>query len=518
MKDVRHPREVAAVDGARAALVFAASDRRVTYAELVERSARIAQWLRGRGWHPGEVVAILLGNQAEYFEVCWAAHDAGLYYAPISTRLKTAELAYILADSGARCVFTSSSLAVLARAALAELRRSAADESACELVIVDGEAPGCFADQMAVQAVASVEDRGQGVAMMYSSGTTGRPKGIRPPLPNLPVDVPAALPTKLRALYGFAADTVYLSTAPLYHAAPLKFSLAVQSAGGTVVVMDKFDALESLACIERHRVTHSQWVPTMFHRLLRLSDAERTRFDLSTHRVALHSAAPCPIATKEQMLRWWGPIIHEYYGGSESIGMCAIGPEEWLAHKGSVGRATRGIPHIVDEQGNELPTREVGTIYFETDTVLRYHNDADKTARAHNDRGWATMGDVGYLDEHGYLYLTDRRDFVLISGGVNIYPQESEAVLAAHPGVADVAVFGVPDAEYGEQVKAVVVAAAPVDSPGALERELIEHCRAHLATLKCPKSIDFVDSLPREPTGKLLKKIIRQRYWDEAKQ
>jgi long-chain acyl-CoA synthetase len=322
----------------------------------------------------------------------------------------------------------------------------------------------------------------------------------------------APLPAKLRELYGFDERTVYLSTAPLYHAAPLKFNLAVQACGGTSVVMQRFDAEQALACIERYRVSHSQWVPTMFIRMLKLPDAARRRHDLSSHRLAVHSAAPCPVEVKERMLEWWGPIIHEYYSGSESIGLCAITPQEWLKHKGSVGRPVRGALHIVGDDGREVPAGKSGLVYFETATSLMYHNDPEKTARAHNERGWATMGDIGHVDAEGYLYLTDRRDYVIISGGVNIYPQECENVLETHPKVADVAIFGVPNEEFGEEVKAVVVAQDPASAGPALERELIDYCRSRISTLKCPKSVDFVARLPREPTGKLMKKQLRDQY------
>jgi fatty-acyl-CoA synthase len=280
--------------------------------------------------------------------------------------------------------------------------------------------------------------------------------------------------------------------------------------------MEKFEPEAALQAIEKYQVSHSQWVPTMFSRLLKLPVEVRSRYRLTSHKIAVHAAAPCPIDVKEQMLAWWGPIIHEYYSGSESVGMCVIGPEEWLAHKGSVGIPARGVPHIVGEDGEELPRGEVGAIYFETDTVLRYHNDPIKTAEAHNAKGWVTMGDIGYMDAHGYLYLTDRKDFMIISGGVNVYPQEAENLLTSHPKVADAAVIGVPNEDFGEEVKAVVVAAPGVSTGAALAGELIDYCRQRLAHLKCPKSVDFVDDLPREPTGKLLKKKLRSQYWKEV--
>jgi acyl-CoA synthetase (AMP-forming)/AMP-acid ligase II len=507
-----HPRAIAARTPGKAAIVMAGSGAVVGYAELSARADRAAQLLRSLGLRHGDCIAICLENQPGYFELCWAAHNAGLYYTPVSARLKSAEIAYIVRDCGAQALFTSLALA----AVVAELP---AQLPGCTCFVMGGELPGFRSYEQAVANMPAVPvDEGwQGVAMMYSSGTTGMPKGIRPPQPELKVDELAPLPIKLRELYGFDEHTVYLSPAPLYHAAPLKFNLCVQASGGTCVIMEKFDAEQALAHIDRYRVTHSQWVPTMFIRMLKLPAEVRSRFQPGRQRVAIHAAAPCPVEIKEQMLAWWGPIIYEYYSGSESIGMCAITPQEWVQRRGSVGRPARGIPHILDEQGHEVPPGVDGLIYFETATTLRYHNDPDKTARAHSSQGWATIGDIGHLDADGYLYLTDRRDFVIISGGVNVYPQEAENLLESHPKVLDVAVFGVPNAEYGEEVKAVVVPLDPATAGPALAAELVDYCRARLSNLKCPKTVDFAADLPREPTGKLLKKQLRQHYWSTAR-
>jgi acyl-CoA synthetase (AMP-forming)/AMP-acid ligase II len=349
--------------------------------------------------------------------------------------------------------------------------------------------------------------------MLYSSGTTGRPKGVKRALSGGPFDTPSPNHELTRKLYGFDTDTVYLSPAPLYHAAPLVFSTAVMSFGGTVIVMEHFDAEQALKLIERHRVTASQWVPTMFVRLLRLPDTVRRKYTLGSHRVAVHAAAPCPVEIKRQMIEWWGPIIREYYAGSEGNGFVVIDSPDWLAHPGSVGRAVLGELRILAEDGTEQPPGVPGAIYFANGPAFEYHNDPDKTRGAYSPQGWSTLGDVGYLDQDGYLFLTDRKAYMIISGGVNVYPQEAENVLTGHPQVVDVAVFGVPNEEFGEEVKAVV---QPIDMALAtpqFAQELIAYCRARLADVKCPRSIDFDPELPRHPTGKLYKRLLRDRYW-----
>jgi acyl-CoA synthetase (AMP-forming)/AMP-acid ligase II len=504
-----HPRELAVSDPDKLAIIMAPSGASLTYAELTERSDRAAQLFRSLGLRPGDNIAICVENHPRYFEICWAAHNAGLYYTPISTRLKPNEVEYIVRDCNARVLVMSQALASLAGALPADLVRN------LHCFMLDGESEtfGSYEAAIAEYPAQPLSENVQGLAMVYSSGTTGLPKGIKPPMLGLPVDQPGPLQQKLIELYGFDRNTVYLSTAPLYHTAPLKFNMTVLQAGGTTVILEKFEPELALQTIERYAVTHSQWVPTMFIRLLRLPGEARNRYRLDTHKVAIHAAAPCPIDVKEQMLEWWGPIIYEYYSGSESIGLCAIGPHEWLEHKGSVGKAVRGELHILSEEGTELPPHRDGLVYFANGGQLQYHNDPEKTARAHNDKGWATIGDIGHVDEEGYLYLTDRRDYVINSGGVNIYPQEAENVLSTHPQVIDVAVFGVPNAEFGEEVKAVVIPRSMEEAGPDLERELIEYCRQRLSNIKCPKSVEFAAELPREPTGKLLKKRIRERYW-----
>jgi fatty-acyl-CoA synthase len=342
--------------------------------------------------------------------------------------------------------------------------------------------------------------------MLYSSGTTGRPKGILPPRSTSPFGEGRDTLVALARAYGIDDSSVYLSPAPLYHAAPLGWTLACHRLGASTVVMDRFDAEGTLVAIEEHGVTHAQFVPTHFVRMLRLPDEVRRRHDLSSLRRVIHAAAPCPVPIKQQMIDWVGPILEEYYGGSEGIGGTAIGAQEWLAHPGSVGRTIGGEIHIVDADGNELPVGETGQVWFTTRSRFEYHNDQEKTHGALDERGWATYGDIGHLDADGYLYLTDRASNMIISGGVNIYPQEAENVLTAHPHVHDVAVLGVPDDETGERVRAYVTLLQPVADPSAKAAELIDYCRSQLAHYKCPREVVFIDELPRLESGKLLKR------------
>lgn len=491
------------------AYVMAGSGEVVTYRQLDARSNQCAQLLRSLGLTTGDSIALCLENHPRYFEIAWAAQRSGLYFTPISSRLTAAEVEYIVNDCAARVFITSAYKRDLA-ARLADKLPAVHTR-----LMLDAAAPGYDAYEAAVaaQPARPVPDELEGQDMLYSSGTTGRPKGVRFPLPNQPAGTPPALLQLMKFLYGAGADTVYLSPAPLYHAAPLRFCMSVHRLGGTAIVMEKFDPVEYLQLIERYRVTHTQLVPTMFVRMLKLPEAEQRRFDLSSLRVAVHAAAPCPIPVKEQMIAWWGPVLFEYYAGTEGNGFTAINSEEWLAHKGSVGRPLLGEVHIVDDDGTELPAGEIGTIYFAGGATFEYHNDPDKTAASRNAKGWSTLGDIGYIDADGYLYLTDRKANMIISGGVNIYPQEAENVLVTHPRVADVAVFGVPNADLGEEVKAVVQPLDMRDAGPELERELIAYCQQQLAKFKCPRTIDFEAELPRHPTGKLYKRLLKDRYW-----
>jgi long-chain acyl-CoA synthetase len=495
-------------DPGKAAVIMGGSGRVVTYAELADRSRRGARVLRAAGARRGDAVAILVENRPAFLDAAWAAQRAGLRYTAISTRFTPDEVGYILGDCGAKVLVTSAACAGVARRALAHA-------VGVEGVYAAGgpvqELPGWEA-ALAAEPGEPLADEAEGADMLYSSGTTGRPKGVEVALSLAPIGTPPGIAALLRDRWDFGRDTVYLSPAPLYHAAPLRFSMTVHRFGGTVVVMERFDPAEALRLIERHRVTHVQMVPTMFVRLLKLGRGERAGHDLSSLRAVIHAAAPCPPDVKEEMIGWLGPIVHEYYSSTENSLFTAITPEKALERRGSVGRAVLGVPHILDDHGAELPPGEPGTIWSEGGMDFAYHRDPEKTAKARNDRGWTTVGDIGYLDEDGYLYLTDRTADVIISGGVNVYPQEAENVLVGHPRVADVAVFGIPHAEMGEEVKAVVQPVDMADAGAALEAELIAYCRERLARYKCPRTVDFDAELPRHPTGKLYKRLLRDRY------
>jgi len=491
------------------AVIMGRSGEVVTYRELDEEANRLSHLFRAAGLEPGDHVAFCLENHPHFLAVAWGAHYAGLYYTAMSSRLALDEAEYIINDCGARAFITSGYKADVA-ADLADRMPTVTTRLMLDSVI-DGF-------ESYIQAIARFPstpllDAVGGRDMLYSSGTTGRPKGVKAAAPGEPVDTPTSVTVLGQLLLGYDERTVYLSPAPLYHAAPLRFTMAVHQVGGTAVVMEHFDPEEALAIIERYRVTASQWVPTMFIRMLKLPPEVRDRYDVSSLTAAVHAAAPCPVAVKEQMIEWWGPVIHEYYAGTEGNGFVYTNSEDWLAHKGSVGKALIGEIHIVGDDGEELPVGEAGTIYFGDGGDFEYHNDPAKTAESHDTRGWSTLGDIGRLDEDGFLYLTDRKSYMIISGGVNIYPQETENLLIMHPQVADVAVIGVPNADFGEEVKAVVQPTDPADAGPDLERELMDYCRQHLADVKCPRSVDFEVELPRHPTGKLYKRLLRDRYW-----
>ncbi len=498
--------------GDEPAVIMGSSGETVTFRQLDQRSKQYAQLLHGAGLRPGDHVAVLMENHPRYYEAFWGAQRAGLYTTPINWHLKAEEAGYIVEDCGAVALVTSAHLAELA----AELEPHLGNVRL--RLMVDGTIDGydSFEEAIADQPAEPLDHEEEGSWMFYSSGTTGRPKGIKPPLTGEAFgEGGGPLRMLLEHMYRFTPDTVYLCPAPLYHAAPIGWTVTAQRMGATVVVMERFDPIAALELIERHRITHAQFVPTHFVRMLQLSDAERATHDHSSLSVVVHAAAPCPVPVKRAMIDWWGPIIEEYYAGSEGNGFCAIDSANWLTHPGSVGTSVRGTIHILDEGGNEVPPGTSGQIWFESDTVFEYHNDPQKTADAYNDRGWSSLGDIGHLDDDGYLYLTDRASHMIVSGGVNIYPQEVENLLALYPPISDVAVIGVPNDDLGEEVKAVVIPSDPDADPEQLAADLIAHCRANLAHYKCPVSVDVVDELPRLPTGKLLKRELRLRYWPD---
>ena len=512
------PGTFAATHPDKAAVVMATTGEVMTYAELDAEANRLSHVLRAAGLRSGDHVALCLENHLHFLAVVWGCHYAGLYYTAMSSRLTTDEMAYIISDCGAQAFITSAY-----KAGQASELHDAMPAVKVRLML-DGVAPGYESYEATLGAQPDsplAEDRVEGQDMLYSSGTTGRPKGVKVALPGAPLGEASDAVTGLtQLLFGADESTVYLSPAPLYHAAPLRFCRAVHRVGGTVVAMEHFDAEQYLALVQEHRVTFSQVVPTMFIRMLKLPPTMRSRYDLSSLQAVVHAAAPCPADVKSQIIEWFGPIVHEYYAGTEGNGFVYCNSVDWLAHKGTVGKALVGIVHIVGESGEEVPQGESGTVYFEGEaaSTFEYHNDAEKTAdsRDPKGRGWSTLGDVGYLDSDGYLFLTDRKAYMIITGGVNVYPQEAENVLAMHPKVNDAAVFGVPNDDFGEEVKAVVEPASMAAAGPDLERELIAYCKEHLADIKCPRSIDFRSELPRHPTGKLYKRLLKDEYWAAA--
>jgi acyl-CoA synthetase (AMP-forming)/AMP-acid ligase II len=498
------------------AYVMAGSGDSRTYRELNDRSNQLAQLFADAGLQFGDHIAVLMENRVEYFEPVWAAQRSGLFYTCINSHFNADEVAYIVDDCDAQAIIVSAEL------------RDVALEIADKMpnvkirLAVGGPIDGYddYEDALARLPAEPLAEELEGTRMLYSSGTTGRPKGVKYKITRQKVGGQPPEMGMITYVWGMNEESIYLSPAPLYHSAPLFYCLSTMRLGGTAIVMEHFDPEEALALIEKYKVTHSQWVPTMFVRMLKLPDAARTKYDLSSMKVAIHAAAPCSVETKRKMLDWWGPIIDEYYAATEGTGGTYISAADWLAHPGSVGKSLLGPIHIVDEEGTVLPAGEVGTVWFEpvaTRPGFEYHKDETKTRDSFNAQGWSTVGDMGYLDDEGYLYLTDRKTFMIVSGGVNIYPQEAENLLIEHPKVYDVAVFGIPDAEMGEKVHAVV---QPVDWNAAgpeLEQELLAYCREHLSHYKCPKAVDFEQELPREQTGKLYKRLLRDRYWGNQK-
>jgi long-chain acyl-CoA synthetase len=481
--------------------LIVAGGRTISYGELYARSQRVAGLLYEAGLRRGDAVALVLTNRPEFLEITWGCQLSGLYYSAINTHFTADEIAYVIDDSEAKAVFVDASM-------------TAVHGGADVRISVGGSLPGWLSYEDGMTKAAAVPEISDGSEMLYSSGTTGRPKAVRRPLPTDGKGSWAqkVLESALIQRYGMTPDSVYLSPAPLYHAAGVNYTMAVHRVGAASILMRKFDAEDVLRLIETHRVTHAQFVPTMFVRMLKLPDAVRRSYDVSSLQCVIHAAAPCPVDVKHQMMEWFGPIIHEYYGGTEGFAGTTIDPQEWLAHPGSVGKPFTAV-HVVGEDGTELPVGEPGELYFEGGPPFEYFKDPDKTASVSDEHGWRSLGDMGYVDADGYLYLTDRSTFMIVSGGVNIYPQEAENLLVMHPKLVDAAVFGVPNEEFGEEVKAVVQPADGVTAGPDLAAELIEYCRAHLASYKCPRTVEFDVELPRDPNGKLYKRRIRERYW-----
>jgi long-chain acyl-CoA synthetase len=495
------------------AIIMARSGEVVTYAELEARQNRLAHCLRAQGLARLDHYAIFLENHVRYPESCGAGERAGLYYTCVNSYLGPEELAYILENSESKILITSMAKREVALAALALC------PGIERCLMVDGPGDGGrvvnLDEAVGGFPATPIPDETLGNAMLYSSGTTGRPKAVLRPLPeNQPPGQNLPIYDFLMKLWRYREDMIYLSPAPLYHSAPHTAVNLTIRIGGTAIIMEKFDPEDYLALVERHRVTHSQLVPTMFSRLLKLPEAARRRHDLSSLEIAIHAAAPCPVPVKEQMIDWWGPIIHEYYGATEGLGFSACDSAEWLAHRGTVGRVLFGELHVLDEEMRPVPSGTAGTLWFKTGSPFEYFREPAKTREARSADGtMSSVFDVGYVDQDGYLYLTDRRTFMIISGGVNIYPQECENLLITHPKVADAAVFGVPNEDLGEEVKAVIQPMPGIRPTQELVDELMTFCRAHLAHMKCPRSVDFEEELPRLPTGKLYKRLLRDRYW-----
>ncbi|MEH6590939.1 MAG: acyl-CoA synthetase [Halioglobus sp.] len=504
-----HPSITAQTYPHKPAIIMADSGEMVTYGQLDKRTNQGAQLFRSMGLEAGDHIGLMLENNRQFLEICWAAQRSGLIFTPISTHLTKDETAYILKNCGAKLFIGSLKLSAVAQQILADA------DGIEHFYMVEGIKPGfeSWDEAIDLQEDTPINDESFGVPMLYSSGTTGQPKGVYVAAADNDVLAPHFLANNLGAAFGFGEETVYLSPAPLYHAAPLHYNMMCTYQGGTSVIMEQFDPERALQLIEEHHVTHSQWVPIMFIRMLKLPQEVREQYDLSSMQFAIHAAAPCPIETKEKMIDWWGEVIVEYYGSSEGIGVTIIDSANWLTHKGSVGPALVGVVHILDDDGNELPAREIGTVYFSGDAArFEYYQEPAKTKGAYNDKGWATTGDVGYVDDDGFLYLTDRKNFMIISGGVNIYPQEIENILITHDKVADVAVFGVPNEEFGEEVKAVIQPANWGDATDEVAIELMEWLRERLSKIKMPRSVDFNEKLPRMDNGKLYKRRLAEEY------
>ena len=512
-----YPGQHAITTPEKPAIIMAESGETLTFGELDATANRLAHLFRSEGLQAGDHVAFLLENTPRVVEVASAAERSGLYYTPVNSHLTPAEVAYIIDDSESRIVVTSTALAEVARAAA----RLVSPSVRWLCAGLHGDADPVLEPYSAALSsfpVTPLDGETLGQPMFYTSGTTGQPKGVwRPGRGTSPGEMDPGREAAMRHLFRFREGMTYLSPAPLYHGAPLASVGAAMRLGSTAVVMERFDAEQFLQLVNHHSVTHSQVVPTMFVRMLALPEDVRSQYDLSSLEAIIHAAAPCPVDIKHRMIEWLGPILYEYYGATESNGSTFVDSEDWLAHPGTVGQPALGsLVCILDDDGNQMPTGEVGLVYLKGRSSFEYYGDRDKTLAARGADGFSTVGDLGYLDDEGYLFLTDRRSDMIISGGVNIYPQEAENVLVSHPDVFDVAVIGVPDPEMGQQVKAVVQLVEGRSADSAQAEEIVQYCRERLAHFKCPRSVDFVEEVPRLPNGKLYKRLLRDRYWQDA--
>ncbi|MGH9028666.1 MAG: AMP-binding protein [Acidimicrobiales bacterium] len=498
----------------KAAIVMASGGQVVSFADYEASANQVAQMLRESGLRRRDHIAIFMENDHRMLICEGGAERTGLYYTCVNSYLTAEEVAYIVNDCEARVVVTS-----IAKAEVASQLPPLCPRVERWVMVSGGGGEGRFEpweEAVGSKSTEPVPDEELGTPMLYSSGTTGRPKGILRPLPECHPSETLPLFQGLRTLWRLHENMTYLSPAPLYHSAPQASVSASIRLGATAVVMEHFDPAQFLELVSLHKVTHSQVVPTMFSRLLKLPEKQRKAADVSSLQWIIHAAAPCPVPVKEQTIEWFGPIILEYYAATEGNGFTFCDSEEWLAHRGTVGRPLVAEALILDEDQQPCAPGVPGTVWFRGPSSFEYFKDPVKTAESKNEAGDAsTVGDVGYLDEDGYLYLTDRKTYMIISGGVNIYPQETENLLVTHPKVMDAAVIGVPDEDLGEVVKAVVQLVPGVDRSEEIEHELMAFCGEHLARFKCPRSVDFTDELPRLPTGKLYKRLLRDRYWGE---
>ena len=514
LHDIDALAKFARLQGDRTVLQVDGTTDSLTFAELDRRASQVAQWLHSLNLMPEDDIALLIENRLDYFTVAWGARRAGLYYTPISIHLRAAEIGYVLQDSGAKLLITSNQLTPTAR----DIAQATGWDGPCYLIDSAAEGPG--GDWPTLPQIwdsfdpeTRLPQRPVGRDFLYSSGTSGRPKGVKRALIPYDARLQPSFETEFFAQhYGIGPDTIYLSPAPLYHAAPHRFTMRTIEFGGSCVIMPKFDPERALQLVEQHRCTHSQWVPTMMARMLALPTAVKAKYDVSSMRTFIHAAAPCPPEVKQGIIDWWGPVVVEYYAGSETVGITLLTSQDWVEHPGSVGRPVLGKLHIKDDAGNDLPPGEQGMIYFSGTPPFAYHNDPEKTAKAYAPDGASTYGDIGHVDADGFLYLSGRRTDLIISGGVNIYPQEVENLLATYPGILDVAVIGIPDADMGQQVIAVVELTPDTQASEAMAEAIIAHCRKHLAGVKCPRRVDFTDHLPREANGKLYKRHLIAEY------